>query len=426
METETSNPLKIAVIGAGVAGLTAAYLLHRRHDVTLFERNDYVGGHTHTIVLDSGPDAGTPVDTGFIVMNHRNYPLLTRLFAELKIELRDSEMSFGYYNEASGLQYCGSSLNGLFAQRRNLFRPAFHQMIADILRFYRRAEADLAANGFRGRTLGQYLADGGFGRMFREDHILPMGAAIWSTPCGRMLDFPAESFVRFFHNHGLLSVNDRPQWRTVAGGSHRYVQALLKTFARPVRLNCPVTEIRRADGQIIVATAAGAERFDRAVVAAHADEALAMLADANEMERRLLGAWVYENNRTVLHRDASVMPPNRRAWSSWNYVREQAAPDGGKVSLTYHMNRLQGLRTTNPLFVTLNRARPYPAGTIIRELEYTHPSYAAAALASQRELHALNGARGTYFCGSYFGYGFHEDAVRSAVQVAQHFGIPFG
>ncbi len=422
-----AQSLKIAVVGSGAAGLVAAYLLQRKHDVTVFEKNDYVGGHTHTIVIEGGDDAGTPVDTGFIVMNHRNYPLLTRLLEELGVPLRDSDMSFGYHDERTGLQYCGSGLNGLFAQRLNLLRPSFLRMIRDLLRFYKSAPADLEAGSLAGLPLGRYLERGGYSALFIEEHIVPMGAAIWSTPVGRMMEFPAEDFVHFFRNHGLLTLSDRPQWRTVVGGSHQYVKAILRTLKRPVRVGTPVARVARQRDRVLVYPETGDEEaFDRVVIAAHADEALTMLADPSDDERRLLGPWKYAENRTVLHTDASVLPPNRRAWASWNFVRDSASDGTERASVTYDMNRLQGLRTRERYLVSLNRLRPIDGPRTIRDLLYTHPTYTFASIGTQRGLAEANGARNTYFCGAYFGYGFHEDAVRSGVDVARAFGIEFG
>lgn len=414
----------IAVVGAGVAGLTASHILQRRYRITLFERNDYAGGHTHTVVVPDGPDRGTPVDTGFIVMNHRNYPLLTRLLDQLGVALRDSEMSFSYWDEASGLQYCGDGLGGLFAQRRNLVRPEFLRIIRDIFRFFREAERDMAGGLLLDQTLGDYLARGRYSDMFVRHHLVPMAAAIWSTPDDRMMDFPAESFIQFFRNHGLLTVNDRPQWRTVAGGSHTYVQRILAGFSGEVRLSAPVIAIRRDDNRVTLETSSGpAGEFDGVVIAAHADEALRFLADPSDEEKRLLGAWIYQPNDTVLHTDACVMPPLKRIWSSWNYTREQGGDPSGPAAVSYFMNRLQGLTTSEPLFVSLNRRSPIPPQRVIMKTVYHHPTYSRAALAAQRELPSLNGKRHTWFCGSYFGYGFHEDAVRSAVEVARGFGL---
>jgi predicted NAD/FAD-binding protein len=415
---------RIAVVGAGVAGLTAASILQRRHRVTLFERNDYAGGHTHTVTIPDGPDKGTPVDTGFIVMNHRNYPLLTRLLEQLDVPLRDSEMSFSYWDELTGMQYSGGGLNGLFAQRRNLLRPAFLRMVREVFRFFREAERDLAAGGLRELTLGDYLRRGGYSDMFVRHHLIPTAAAIWSTPDNRMMAFPAESFLQFFHNHGLLTVNERPQWRTVVGGSHTYVKRILADFSGEVRLCAPIASVRRFDDRVALATSAGpVGEFDGVVIAAHADEALGMLADPSDAERRLLGAWVYQPNDTVLHTDAAVMPPMRRVWSSWNYTRERGSDPAGPAALSYWMNRLQGLQTNTPLFVSLNRRTPFAADRVVMRTVYHHPTYSRETLAAQAELPALNGKRRTWFCGSYFGYGFHEDAVRSAVELVRGFGL---
>jgi predicted NAD/FAD-binding protein len=417
------NGLNIAVVGAGVAGLAAAYLLARRHRVTIFEKNNYAGGHTHTIVLDKGADAGTPIDTGFIVMNDRNYPLLTKLFAQLGVSLRNSDMSFGYHCEQTGLQYAGSDLNSLFAQRRNLCDPRFWGMIRDLLRFYKSARNDLHGQRLSDITMGAYLRRGGYGAFFVQHHLLPMGSAIWSTSKTKMLEFPAAAFVRFFENHGLLALKDRPQWKTVVGGSHTYVQRLLKDFSGPVRLNAAIHSIRRDGSGVRLTPAAGpTESFDRVVIGAHADEAFRMLADPSADERRLLGAWTYEHNKTVLHSDATVMPPCHRAWASWNYVTEQVGGERMPASVTYDMNRLQGLQTAERYFVTLNRQKPMASEKIIRHLDYAHPAFTTAAMATQQELGKLNGVRNTFFCGSYFGYGFHEDAVRSGLAVASLLG----
>lgn len=419
-----ANRESVAVIGAGVAGLTAAYVLQRKYNVTLFESRDYAGGHTHTVTLARGDDAGTPVDTGFIVMNDRNYPLLTRLLSHLGVALRDSDMSFSYCDADSGLQYSGSSLNALFAQRRNLFRPSFHRMIREILRFFKESRQDMEEGRLAGLTLGQYLESGRYSEAFVRHHVIPMGSAIWSTPSLRMLDFPAENFITFFRNHGLLSLKDRPQWKTIKGGSHTYVDTMLDRFDGRVLLNTPVKRVRR-DPQGVGVTAGNRapETFDRVVIAAHADQALAILEDPSDTESKLLGAWRYQRNRVVLHSDASVMPPLRKVWASWNYVRESGAGEDGPATLSYDMTRLQGLETQRPYFVTLNRQAPIAEDRIVVELEYDHPTYTSEALASQAELSSLNGARRTHFCGSYFGYGFHEDAVRSAFDVVRGFGL---
>lgn len=409
----------IAVIGSGIAGLATSHLLQRMHRVTLLEKNDRLGGHTNTVVLPEGPDAGTPVDTGFIVMNHRNYPLLTRLFDQLGVQLRDSDMSFGYHDAPSGLQYCGSGLNGLFAQRRNLLRPSFHRMLKDTLRFFKTAEADLENPTLASETLGSYLQRHGFGQAFVDHHLIPMGSAIWSTPCEQMMAFPALGFLQFFHNHGLLSVKDRPQWKTVVGGSHDYIRRMRESWDRvDVKLNANIQKVYRdAEGVEIVYADGSYSRFDAVVIATHADQALDLLADPSETERELLGCWHYAASHAILHTDESVMPPLRKVWSSWNFRRIE----GMHTCLTYHMNRLQGLQTKQPYFVSLNLPRE-PKG-IIGEFDYTHPMYTREALASRERLKNLNGSNCTWFAGSYFGNGFHEDALRSAVDVCKGFGI---
>jgi predicted NAD/FAD-binding protein len=419
-----SSGLNLAVIGSGVAGLTASYILQRSHRVTLYEKNEYVGGHTHTIELPDGADRGTPVDTGFIVMNHRNYPLFTRLLEQLDIGLKDSDMSFSYHDHGTGLQYSGSDLNGLFAQRKNLLRPSYYRFIAEILRFFREAKDDLESGRLDGLTLGHYLERGRFSDMFIDHHIIPMGAAIWSTPCSRMLEFPAQNFARFFSNHGLLGIRDRPQWKTVAGGSRSYVRKILAGFKGKVRLGNAARAISREAHRVKVVDGDGIGReYDAVVLATHADQALALLNDPSHRERELLGAWTYSRNPTFLHTDVSLMPSLERAWASWNYIRPADTPRDTPVTLTYDMNRLQRLQTVDRYFVSLNPAAEIAQDKTIASMVYEHPTYTQTSLASQKELCSLNGDRNTYFCGSYFGYGFHEDAVRSAVQVAGQFGL---
>jgi len=420
--TPASTPGTIAVIGGGVAGLSAAFLLQEKFKVTLFERNDYVGGHTHTIVIPSGPDEGIPLDTGFIVLNDRTYPTFHRFLRRLGVSVRASDMSFGFHDERTGLQYSGSGLNGLFAQRVNLFKPSFHRMLWEIRRFGKEGEEDLK-KGATAPTLGKYLESKRFSREMIDQYLLPMGSAIWSTPPGEIWDFPTETFLGFFKNHGLLNLSDRPQWQTVVGGSHSYVRAFLKDFRGEVRKSSGVTSVRREGEGVVLSQGNLVERFDKVVIATHADEALELLEDPSQDERRLLGSWRYQDNHTVLHSDVSVLPPNRRAWASWNYVVERDAPPGGKTSLSYHMNRLQGLKAQKQYCVTLNRSVPPREGETIREFFYHHPTYSLASVKSQGELPRLNGVRNTYFCGSYFGYGFHEDAVKAGVAVGRALGV---
>ncbi|WP_372806943.1 NAD(P)/FAD-dependent oxidoreductase [Pontiella sp.] len=410
---------KIGVVGSGVAGLTATTILQREHRVTLFEKDARLGGHTNTVVIEDGPDAGTAVDTGFIVMNHRNYPLLTQLFGQLGVELRDSNMSFGYHDVPSGLQYCGNGLDGLFAQRTNLFKPSFHRMVRDTLRFFKTARLDRNNPFLMKEPLGAYLKRNRFGNEFIDHHVLPMGSAIWSTPCEHMLEFPTQSFLQFFHNHGLLTVKDRPQWRTVVGGSHDYIRRMQAGWRNvDIRIGADLCGIKRdAEGVELLSADGTREYFDHVIIATHADQALRLLQDPSDEERNLLACWTYSKSRTVLHTDESVMPPLEKIWSSWNFKRIE----GQRTSLTYHMNRLQGLRTEKQYFVSLNLPQE-PAGKIA-EFDYEHPMYTREALASRPNLQALNGRNNTWFAGSYFGNGFHEDAVRSAVDVAKGLGM---
>jgi predicted NAD/FAD-binding protein len=413
----------VAVVGGGVAGIVSAHALAKAGwDVALFERNAYVGGHTSTVTIPSGPDEGLPVDTGFIVMNDRTYPNFHRFLAELGVKWRWADMSFGYYDANSGLQYAGTDLSGLFAQRANLLSPGFLGMLREFARFGAEAEKDLKSGALSGVTLGAYLSERRYSRWFVDHYAAPMGAAIWSTGLVEMLEFPAETFVHFFKNHGLLTVTDRPRWQTVVGGSHSYVKAFLARFPGRVVKDAPVERVRRADGgAVITARGRDPERFDRVVIAAHADEALALLADPSDDEKRLLGAWSYQRNRTLLHTDESFLPPNRRARASWNYRREKGEDGSAAVSVTYHMNRLQGLDARREYLVTLNPRSEPRAGSVVREFMYLHPAYNFTSLRSQAALPSLNGERSTWFCGSYFGYGFHEDAVKSAVAVAKDF-----
>ncbi len=399
--------LRIAVVGAGVAGLTAAWLLQRRHQVWVFEQNQYVGGHTNTVVLPAGPDAGTPVDTGFIVLNDRNYPTFTKLLEQLDVPVRTADMSFGYYDRVSGLCYSGHDANRLFAQRKNLLDPRFLRLVADLLRF------NLDRPARPQETLQSYLDRGHYSQFFRHHYLTAIGAAVWSTPSRQMLDFPAANLLAFFKNHGMRSLTDRPVWQTIPGGSQTYVRKMLARLNVTTGVQARVT--RLADSVEVQG-----ERFDAVVLAGHADQSLRALNDPSPEERRLLGSWSYHRNHTVLHTDLSLMPPVRRAWASWNFTRQH--PDE-PAFLSYHMNRLQGLCTHRQYLVTLNRPEPYPEGSVVAEFHYEHPAYTTASVATQPLLKSLNRDR-TYFCGSYFGYGFHEDAVKSAVAVAESLGCP--
>ena len=411
---------KIAVIGGGVAGIVAAHLLQNDHQVTLFEQHDYLGGHTHTVTIEEGPDAGTGVDTGFIVFNEATYPLFIAFLDQLGVASRATEMSFGFHCRETGFTYAGNNLNGVFSQRANLVSPRFWRFLLEIGRFCRQAEADLAGDADLG-TLADYLARHRFQPFMADHYLAPMAAAIWSTPAGRVTAFPARSFLRFFKNHGLLDLRHRPRWRTVSGGSHSYVRAFRDRFRGAIRLDSPVQQVRRADDGVELAFAdRSAERLDAVVVAAHADQALRLLADPSADESRLLGAWRYELNTTVLHTDTSVLPPAERAWACWNFRRERGDQGERPVYVTYSMNLLQGLTTRRHYLVTLNRPGGYDEGQVLARMDYHHPLYTDASMATQAALPSLNGVRRTWFCGSYFGYGFHEDAVRSAHQAVAH------
>ncbi|WP_419657982.1 putative amino oxidase [Desulfosarcina variabilis str. Montpellier] len=416
--------MRIAIVGGGVAGIAAAYLIQRIHQVSLYEKNDYIGGHTHTITIPDGPDAGTPVDTGFIVFNDRTYPILNRLFCELGVSSRKSDMSFGYFHEKGGFQYATSNFNSLFAQRRNLLAPGYWSMLAEILLFNRLVRRRLQKDLLEGISLGQFLRRFRFSDRFRKQYLFPMVAAIWSAPDVDVGQFPMLTFARFFDNHGLLTIHRHPQWYYVAGGSHTYVKAFLDQFQGEVYTRADIVSIHRNTNGVILKHADGSTQpFDRVVIATHADEACQLLADPSDDERRLLGTWRYSTNQIYLHTDLAWMPSNPNAWASWNIIRGIHSDNRSPVTLTYHMNRLQQLKTRNQYLVTLNPFRPIAEEEVIAQMTYTHPVFTFESLRTQPELPDLNGVRNTFFCGSYFGYGFHEDAARSGVQVAAAMGV---
>lgn len=416
--------LRIAVVGGGISGIGAAYLLQRRHKVVLFEKNDYVGGHTNTVTVRSGRDAELQVDTGFIVLNDRTYPNFMRFLQQLGVAIAPTDMGFSYFDRRTGFQYAGSDLNGLFAQRSNLFKPDFWAFLLEIVRFGSVSKRSLSDGSLRGASLGDYLKAQRFSDALIHRYILPMGAAIWSTPSARMVEFPAESFLRFCDNHGLLDLRKRPQWYFIPGGSQTYVRRFLESFQGETRVGCGVRSLRRHEDGVTLRLPDGSEEeFDSVVVATHADEALALLEDPHPEEVRLLSQWKYNHNHAVLHTDSSFLPPLLNARSSWNYVREPFGGDASPVTLTYSMNRLQKLKAAKEYCVTLNAARPIAPESVIRSIDYAHPMYSFGAVESQEPLRRRNGLRRTYFCGAYLGYGFHEDGFRSGMEAAAHFGV---
>jgi predicted NAD/FAD-binding protein len=416
---------RIAVVGSGIAGLSAAWLLSRRHEVTVFEANDYLGGHTHSVdvTLDG---VSHPVDTGFLVFNHRTYPNLTAMFSHLGVDTAPSDMSFGVSIGQGQIEWAGSSLASVFAQPANLARPAFWGMLADIARFNREATrlAAVASQDTAAATpLGEFLERGGYGHAFRDWYLLPMAGAIWSCPTQTMLGYPVSNFARFCHNHGLLQVANRPQWHTVRGSAREYVRRMSPAI-RSIRLQTAVRSIRAEGGTVSVHTRDGTESFDQAILACHSDQALALLgAGASEAERRVLGGVSYQNNRAVLHFDTALLPRRRAVWSAWNYIADSAGAAGAApVGVSYLINRLQPLPFTQPVIVTLNPPRAADARKVIAEFEYEHPVFDCAAVAAQHALPAIQGQRGLWFCGAWAGYGFHEDGLKAGLAVANALG----
>ena len=406
-----------AIIGTGIAGLGCARLLHHARELSLFDRNGHTGGHANTIEVGNG----LPVDTGFMVYNEVTYPELTRLFAELEVSTYPTSMSFSVQHLPTGLEYCGSGLRLLFAQRRNLLRPRFYRLLLAIDRFNREAVAALASGSARGFSVSGWIERNRYGSDLLEYFLLPMSAAVWSAPFGEMLSFPAETLLRFFHNHGFLGLHKQHQWRSVTGGSRAYVAALTRPFGSRIHRDKRAVSVRRGDSQVLVRFADGdAQRFDEVVLACHADEALALLEDRTAEEQRLLSKFRYARNLATVHTDRRVMPRTRRAWASWNYRVEGA--HGGLETATgstvYWMNSLQRLETDQNYFISINGEASIDPSSVLRTIPYTHPLFSAAAIAVQPELPRLNEEGPVYFCGSYFRYGFHEDALVSGMNVA--------
>ncbi len=421
--TPERSPLsqRIAVVGSGISGLSAAWLLSRRHRVTLFEAERRLGGHTHTV--DVRLDGQSfPVDTGFLVFNHQTYPQLTALFEHLGVETVASEMSFAVSLRDPELEWAGSNLATVFGQKRNLLRPEFWRMLADIVRFNRESMAWLANHGDEAQTLRQFLERGRYSAAFADWYLLPMAAAIWSCPAAQMLDYPLATFVRFCNNHGLLQIFDRPQWRTVAGGGREYVKKLAAGL-RDVRLGIPVRQILRTRSDMLVVHDQGVEEFDQVVLACHSDQALALLGrDARPAEAEALRVLRYQNNHAVLHTDARLLPRDRSLWSAWNYLAQGGRSDSRPVSVSYLLNRLQPLPTEEPVVVTLNPLEAPATDKTIAQFDYAHPIFDRAAIAAQRQIAALSGQDRVWFAGAWNGYGFHEDGLKSGLAVAQALG----
>lgn len=409
--------MRLAVVGAGVSGLVAAHLLHRAHDVTVFEAGSHVGGHVHTVRVDTA-DETHHVDTGFVVYNERNYPNFTRLLAQLGVATKPSTMTFSVREDGGEFEYSSTVPVGLLARPSQLVRPAFQRMVADYVRFRGVARRFLRAAASDDATpMIDFVEGRRFSSAFVERLLVPLGASIWSADRARFLRFPARYVLSFFDNHGLLCGRDRPQWRTVEGGAARYVEALTRPFRDRVRLSTPVDTVTRFDDHVEVRTRGGEpEVFDRVVLAAHGDQALRMLTDATPHERSVLAAFPYQPNRAVLHTDATLLPRRHRAWASWNY--HLPADRDASVGVTYHMNRLQGLQARTEMCVTLNRDALIDDSKVVERIDFAHPLYTAQTLAAQRLHHTVDGVNRTHFCGAYWGAGFHEDGVDSALRVS--------
>jgi predicted NAD/FAD-binding protein len=411
--------MRIAVVGAGVSGLVVAHLLHRAHEVTVFEANGYAGGHTNTIRVDTANETHE-VDTGFVVFNDRNYPKFERLLWRLGVAWQPSTMSFSVSDGVGDFEYSSASPNGLFAKRAHLFSPWFHRMLADLARF-NHAARELLDDRAPDVSLREWLERLRFSRPFIERLIVPQVSAVWSAASRQMWSFPARFLAEFFDNHGMLSLRNRPSWRTVRGGSARYVEALTRPFSHRLRLRTPVQAVTRQGDHVLVGPRGGeVERFDEVVLATHSDQALALLADASDREHEILGAIPYRPNEAVLHTDVRMLPRRRRAWASWNY---HLLPERKlATTVTYHMNRLQSLRAEREFSVTLNYSERIDPARIIRRISYAHPVYTAAGVKAQARVHEIDGRNRTHFCGAYWGWGFHEDGVVSALRVGERFG----
>ncbi len=413
--------MKIAIIGSGISGLASAYLLEPYHDITLYEKNDYLGGHSRTVIAKTD-DGDVPVDTGFIVFNEKNYPHLTALFKRLGVPVAKSDMSFGVSIDNGWLEYGTRKLSDLFAQKTNLIRPSYLKMLRDIMKFNKEAHHYLEQE--TELSLGELLDKMKMGRWFRDYYLLAMGGAIWSTPLSKMLDFPALTFLRFFDNHGLLTVNDQPQWHTVIGGSHEYVKRISQKFSENIKLGCGVEKVKRLKKQIQLIDANGKkESYDQVIFACHSDQALKILDAPTKEEKKLLSAIRYQPNEMVLHSDESFMQKRKNAWSSWVYLSDKREGDERAVGLSYWMNNLQPLKTKKPIIVTLNPAREPDENLVHDRYQFMHPVFDGAAIEAQGKIDSIQGTDRIWYCGAWQRYGFHEDGLLSAVNMAKKMGV---
>ncbi len=414
---------KIAIIGTGVSGLTCGHLLHKHYDVTLFEKNDYIGGHTATVDVEHS-GINYAIDTGFIVFNDRTYPYFEKLLKRIGVKRKPTQMSFSVHNEATGFEYNGHTFSSLFAQRRNIVRPKFWRLLYDIVRFNKLCKALHAKGHYTEQSLGQLLQQHRFNDFFKYHYILPMGAAIWSTSIKEMENVGVEFFVKFFFNHGLLDITNRPQWYVIPGGSREYIKPLIAGFANKIQLNTDIKSVTRDEQGATITFVDGQQAlFDKVIFACHSDQALALLGDACEQENKVLGAIPYTENSVVLHTDVSLLPDRKAAWASWNYLLNNNTDKAAVV--TYQMNILQGIKSDTQFCVTLNHLEGINQSKILREFTYHHPVFNQLSIAAQQQKHTVDGQNNTYFCGAYWYNGFHEDGVRSAVDVAKQLGVEF-
>ncbi|MAP66599.1 MAG: FAD-dependent oxidoreductase [Candidatus Marinimicrobia bacterium] len=416
-----SKKLKIAIIGSGISGLTSAFLLSKKHEVFLYEKNDYIGGHTHTHEIYEN-DKKINVDSGFIVYNENTYPNFMKLLDILKIESQHTTMGFSVKSDSNDFEYAGNSIHSIFAQKSNIFRPSFLKMIYQILRFNKISKNEYN-NIDENVTLNDYLLKFSFSEKFVNHYIIPMGAAIWSTSPKKMLNMPAKFFIRFFQNHGLLKVINRPQWWVIKNGSKQYVKKIIKPFENNIVLNCKINSISRSNEKVTIKFDKSEKIFDAVVIATHSDQALELLSDSTDAENQILGSIKYQKNSALIHTDKSILPKRKIAWSSWNYLLNESSDN--LVTLTYNMNILQTLKSKKVYCVTLNNTTSIDESKIIKKIIYHHPLFDLESVKAQNQKNKICGSNNTYFCGAYWGYGFHEDGVNSALDVCKKFGIEF-